>query len=109
MFEGQIYPQFVFDPLFDISIALMAFLGGLGTLVGPLLGGLVLESMQQYLTVTFSNDSLYLILFGALFLLVILFMPQGVIVFLRDRYSKKADRDRSALQLNNVALSEGAT
>ena len=28
---GQIYPQFAFDPLFDMSIALMAFLGGLGT------------------------------------------------------------------------------
>ena len=33
---GQIFPQFAFDPLFDISIALMAFFGGLGTLTGPL-------------------------------------------------------------------------
>jgi len=46
-FVGQIYPQFAFDPLFDLSIALMAFLGGLGTIVGPLLGALVLESLQQ--------------------------------------------------------------
>ena len=37
-FLGQIFPQFAFDPLFDISIALMAFLGGIGTLVGPVLG-----------------------------------------------------------------------
>jgi len=59
MFVGQIYPQFVFDPVFDISVALMAFLGGLGTLAGPLLGALILESSQQYLTVSFSNGSLY--------------------------------------------------
>jgi branched-chain amino acid transport system permease protein len=108
MFQGQIYPQFVFDPLFDISIALMAFFGGLGTVAGPLLGGLVLESAQQYLTVTFSNDSLYLILLGSLFLLVIMFMPQGIIVFFRDRYSKKADRNRSALSQNSLALNDGA-
>jgi branched-chain amino acid transport system permease protein len=109
MFQGQIYPQFVFDPLFDISIALMAFLGGLGTLVGPLLGGLVLESMQQYLTLTFTNDSLYLILFGSLFLLVILFMPQGVVVYIRDRYTKKLERERSAVAINDTTLTGTVT
>ena len=54
-FLGQVFPQFAFDPLFDIAIALMAFLGGLGTLAGPLLGALVLESLQQYFTLTFSS------------------------------------------------------
>ena len=49
-FLGQIFPQFAFDPLFDLSIALMAFFGGLGTVAGPLLGALVLESLQQYFT-----------------------------------------------------------
>jgi branched-chain amino acid transport system permease protein len=83
MLQGQIYPQFVFDPIFDISIALMAFFGGFGTMLGPIIGGLVLESMQQYLTVTYSNGSLYLIAFGVLFLLVILFMPQGIVVAVR--------------------------
>ena len=78
-FVGQIYPQFAFDPLFDLSIALMAFLGGLGTIVGPLLGALVLESLQQYLTQTFSSSATYLIAYGVLFLVVILIMPRGVV------------------------------
>ena len=78
-FVGQIYPQFAFDPLFDLSIALMAFLGGLGTVVGPLLGALVLESLQQYLTQTFSSDATYLIAYGVLFLAVILVLPRGVV------------------------------
>lgn len=85
MFQGQIYPQFVFDPTFDVSVALMSFFGGLGTLTGPLLGALVLESAQQYLTVTYSNGSLYLIVFGALFLLVITFMPRGIVNYIIDR------------------------
>jgi branched-chain amino acid transport system permease protein len=104
MFIGQIYPQFVFDPLFDISIALMAFLGGLGTLVGPLLGALVLESLQQYLTVSYSNGSLYLILFGSLFLIVILFMPQGIVVAIRDRVTKRAERERDAVTTSDASL-----
>jgi branched-chain amino acid transport system permease protein len=74
LFLGQIYPQFVFNPIFDISIALMSIFGGLGTLTGPLLGALVLESMQQELAIRFSNGSYYLIVFGSLFLLIVLFV-----------------------------------
>ena len=78
-FIGQIYPNFAFDPLFDLSIALMGFLGGLGTLTGPLLGALVLESLQQYLTQQFSSSATYLIAYGVLFLVVILLLPRGVV------------------------------
>jgi len=92
MLQGQIYPQFVFDPTFDITVALMAFLGGFGTLLGPLLGGLILEASQQYLTESFSNGSLYLILFGVLFLLVILFMPQGIVVAVSQWWNGRAQR-----------------
>ncbi|HET8991045.1 MAG TPA: branched-chain amino acid ABC transporter permease [Acidimicrobiales bacterium] len=104
MFVGQIFPQFVFDPLFDVSIALMAFLGGLGTLFGPLLGALILESFQQWLTLSFSNSSLYLILFGALFLLVILFMPQGIVVFVRDRVTRRSAREKAAVAAAETTL-----
>ncbi|HTT90984.1 MAG TPA: branched-chain amino acid ABC transporter permease [Acidimicrobiales bacterium] len=78
-FLGQIFPQFAFNPLFDLSVALMALFGGIGTLTGPLLGALVLESLQQYFAIQFTNDDLYLVLYGALFLLVLLWMPRGVI------------------------------
>ncbi|HWE13964.1 MAG TPA: branched-chain amino acid ABC transporter permease [Solirubrobacteraceae bacterium] len=78
-FLGQIFPQFAFDALFDVSLALMAFLGGLGTIAGPLLGALVLESLQQYLTQTYSSNGIYLIAYGVLFLVVVLVMPRGVI------------------------------
>jgi branched-chain amino acid transport system permease protein len=80
-FLGSIYPQSVFDPLFDISIALMGFLGGLGTIAGPLLGALVLETLQQYFT-QHSGD--YLIIYGVLFLVVILVLPRGVIPSLQQ-------------------------
>jgi branched-chain amino acid transport system permease protein len=78
-FVGQVFPQFAFDPLFDVSLALMGFFGGLGTIAGPLLGALVLESLQQYLTQTVSANGTYLIAYGVLFLVVILIMPRGIV------------------------------
>jgi branched-chain amino acid transport system permease protein len=101
-FLGQIFPQFAFDPLFDITIALMAFFGGLATIVGPLLGALVLESMQQELTLRFSaGGGVYLIVYGALFLAVILVMPRGVVPTLRDALENARARrtDRGGVRM----------
>lgn len=78
-FVGQIYPQFAYDPVFDVTVSLMTFLGGLGTVAGPLLGAIVLEPVSQIMTIDYSAQSAYLVLDGALFLLVIFFMPRGLI------------------------------
>ena len=59
------------------SVALMAFLGGLGTVAGPVLGALILEPAQQYLTLQYQQLLPERDLCGALFLLVILFLPRG--------------------------------
>lgn len=88
-FLGQIFPQFAFDPLFDITIALMAFFGGLGTLAGPVLGALLLESLQQEFTLHFSAGSLYLIVYGVLFLVVILLLPRGVVPSLASLWHRR--------------------
>jgi len=78
-FITQVLPQSGFDPAFDLSVALMAFLGGLGTVSGPVLGAMILVPAQQYLTEQFTNDYLSQIVLGVLFLGVILLLPRGVI------------------------------
>ena len=88
-FVGQVFPQFVFDPLFDLSIALMAFFGGLGTVWGPLLGGILLEPLQQYLTFSYSVGDLYLIIYGVIFLGVILLMPTGIVPSVSDYLGRR--------------------
>ncbi|MHB1570073.1 MAG: branched-chain amino acid ABC transporter permease [Solirubrobacteraceae bacterium] len=88
-FVGQVFPQFAFDPLFDLSIALMAFFGGMGTIVGPLFGALLLESLQQYLTQTYSSNATYLIAYGVLFLIVILLLPRGVVPGLAELAARR--------------------
>lgn len=74
-----IYPQFVVDPLIGISMVLMVFLGGLGTLSGPVLGALILEPAQLWLAYNYGASRLYLVLYAAVFLVVILLLPRGII------------------------------
>jgi branched-chain amino acid transport system permease protein len=78
-FIGDAVPQFVFDPLFDLAVVLMAFFGGLGTIAGPVLGALVLEPTESWLNLEQANSYGSEILFGLLFLAVILFLPRGVL------------------------------
>jgi ABC-type branched-subunit amino acid transport system permease subunit len=93
-FQESIYPAFAFDPLFDIAIALMGFLGGLGTLSGPIIGALILEPTQRYFTMQFSANGYYLIIYGALFLAIILLLPEGIVPTLSKYWLKwKATRN----------------
>lgn len=89
-FVGQILPQFAFNPIFDASVAVMCIAGGLGTIAGPLIGAAVLEFLQQYLTIQFSSSTLYLVLYGVIFVLVILFLPEGAYSFITRKRSDRS-------------------
>jgi len=80
-----VYPQFVVDPLVGLSMVLMAFLGGTGTIAGPVLGALLLEPTQLELAYFAGSARLYLVLYAAVFLAVILFLPRGVIPSIAER------------------------
>jgi len=97
LYLTQVEPQTGFDPLFDLSIVLMAFLGGLGTIAGPVLGALIIEPGQLYLTIRFTSGYYGEILLGAIFLAVVLFMPRGIIPTGGEWIRRLTTRGRSAL------------
>jgi branched-chain amino acid transport system permease protein len=94
---AQVEPSTGFDPLFDLFVVLMAFLGGLGTVSGPVLGALIIEPGQLYLTTVFTNAYLSEILLGVLFLAVVLFMPRGIIPTGAEWITKLRTRGRPAV------------
>jgi branched-chain amino acid transport system permease protein len=79
LYLTQVQPPSGFDPLFDLSLVLMAFLGGLGTISGPIIGALLIEPAQLYLTIRYTNGYLSEILLGALFLAIVIFLPRGIV------------------------------
>jgi branched-chain amino acid transport system permease protein len=104
-----IYPASAFDATFDVAFALMAFLGGLGTISGPILGALLLESTQQYFTIQFGVQGYYLVIYGALFLVVILLLPRGIIPTLREYWAKyEVLRTRRGRSIETRSASEAS-
>jgi branched-chain amino acid transport system permease protein len=78
---NQVQPQTGFDPLWDLQIVLMSFLGGYGSISGPVLGALIIEPGTLWLNTQpqFSGGYLSEILLGVIFLFVVLVMPRGII------------------------------
>jgi branched-chain amino acid transport system permease protein len=86
---GSIYPQFAVDPLVTIGVVLMAFLGGKGTLWGPVLGAFILVPAQQYLAYRLGASQLYLIGYAAVFLVIMLILPRGILPSISDRLARR--------------------
>jgi len=87
-----IYPQFAVDPLVTIGMVLMVYLGGRGTLWGPVLGAFILVPAQKYLAYRLGASDLYLVGYSSVFLVVILLLPRGILPSLADRVRKQRTR-----------------
>jgi branched-chain amino acid transport system permease protein len=87
-----VYPQFAVDPLVTIGMVLMTYLGGRATPWGPVLGAFLLAPVQQYFAYRFGASQLYLVAYAAVFLVVILLLPRGIVPTLSERFRR---RDRS--------------
>jgi branched-chain amino acid transport system permease protein len=76
---NQVQPQTGFNPLFDLTLVLMIFFGGYGTIAGSVLGALIIEPLSLWLNTLPALNGLNEIVLGAILLLVLLFMPRGIL------------------------------
>jgi branched-chain amino acid transport system permease protein len=71
-------------PTFGVWMVLMAILGGKGTLWGPIIGAVVFHITQEvFWTYLFGWQRVAL---GALIVGIVVFFPQGIMGFIRERY-----------------------
>ena len=84
-YVGFIYPQFAVDPLVTIGMVLMAFLGGRATLWGPVIGAFILVPAQEYFAYAFGASHVYLVAYAAIFLIIMLLLPRGILPTISDR------------------------
>jgi len=97
-------PAIAFNPVLSFEIVIMALFGGAGTLFGPLLGAVPLVLLFEILIATFPNY--FSIVLGAVFVLIVYALPNGVIGFLQTRL---APMRRTARQISMSTLAEKLT
>lgn len=78
-----IHPDIVFDVNISILVVLMALFGGGASWAGPLVGATILTFVNEGLS-TFVKAEFARIIYGFLFIIVIIFMPNGIVEFIRN-------------------------
>ena len=71
------YPQLTFGPEWTFDSMMMAYIGGVGTIIGPIIGAVFFVILRELLVLKLAE--LHLIVFGVLFILVVLFLPGGFV------------------------------
>lgn len=83
--NGNIEPGDAFRLHTSIEIIVMVMLGGQGTLFGPVLGASVYERLRGLLVVSPIFKNIQLLVAGVMLMVIILFVPAGVVGWLRKR------------------------
>ncbi len=81
-----LHPNTLFGMSMSIELVLRPIIGGLGTLFGPVIGSIILTPLSEISRAYFAKgglEGLHLILYGVLAILVVLFMPKGIIVYVQ--------------------------
>jgi branched-chain amino acid transport system permease protein len=80
---GLINPTVAFDPSINLIVAVVCFFGGIGTVMGPVVGSLLLGPLQAYLQQQIGAGATGLdqMLLGGLLLAILLVMPEGIVPF----------------------------
>lgn len=75
----------------DITLdaLLMTIIGGVGTLIGPLVGAAVIEFAQHYLSGLARDYPIFerwIIIFGIIYILAVIFFPKGIVGSIQAKY-----------------------
>jgi branched-chain amino acid transport system permease protein len=97
-YVGFVDPFYVFSVDLSIRFALNSIIGGIATALGPFVGSLLITSLETYLRAQFSGlktgfTGIYLIIYGAVLILVVRFAPEGL-VGIAARFRSRNARSR---------------
>ncbi|HEU5448535.1 MAG TPA: branched-chain amino acid ABC transporter permease [Acidimicrobiia bacterium] len=85
--QVAIYPERLFSVEITVLMVAMAVIGGLGTVVGPVIGAVGLQLLAEYLRQRYLG--LHLIVFGSLLVAVVVLMPEGLVSKLSQAWRER--------------------
>jgi branched-chain amino acid transport system permease protein len=75
------YPYVPFDLMWSFDPVLIVFIGGAGTIMGPIIGAVCYVILKEVFAI--SLGQINVLIFGVVFILTVLFLPKGLVGFVR--------------------------
>ena len=102
---GYVEPASAFNLSYAVNSIAMPMIGGTTSWIGPLVGAVLLGSLQQIATVTISS-AVNLLIVGLLLIGFVIVAPNGIVGLFQDWWRKRAGRTAEAAKAE-AARSEG--
>jgi branched-chain amino acid transport system permease protein len=87
------YYQYPFSPVWSLDMLTMVYIGGTGTVLGPIIGAVFFVAMKEFLVRNVGEY--HLLIFGILFVLVVVFLPGGIISVWKKIQDARTHRAKS--------------
>jgi branched-chain amino acid transport system permease protein len=85
--QVTIYPERLFSVDITVLMVVMCVLGGAGTVLGPVIGGVLLQYLSEWLLDHFTDYHTFV--FGAIIVIAVLVVPMGIVNFTRDAWKRR--------------------
>jgi branched-chain amino acid transport system permease protein len=83
-------PMIAFGVDKSVEMLLVSMIGGAGTVYGPLIGAVLLAAISEVTRAWFTVQGLSLVLYGALLVVIIAYLPHGLIDLFKQRSGRPA-------------------
>jgi len=109
MYLTFIEPDAMFSLAFSVQIAMFALIGGIGTVMGPLLGTLLVVPLTELARGWLGASALGLhgFVYGTVLVLIVLFVPDGLVGLLRRRPAETPREVEAAAPVTVAAAPAG--
>jgi len=77
----------LFEPVWTFDAVIIVFVGGVGTILGPVIGSVFFVLLKQFLSL-YLPGGIHVAVFGVLFIIVVLFLPGGLVELI-TRFRKR--------------------
>lgn len=83
-------PEVLFSIHHSVQFAMMAIIGGAGTVAGPLMGSILITPLDAWLKSWLGGQvaGLSFVAYGALLIFIVLFMPSGIVAWMTSVFKK---------------------
>jgi len=111
MYLTFIEPAAMFSLAFSIQIAMFALIGGIGTVAGPLLGAALLVPIIEWARATLGAQAIGLhgFVYGLVLILVVLFMPNGIMGAIKRFFHSPASKPANEAQTQTDPISTASS
>jgi len=114
---GAVYGQYLsfvnplgaFGIIASVTLVLAALSGGRGTLWGPVIGGFIIALASEFATVTSSGTSARVLVLGVILILVVMFVPAGLLPTVSEKWTKRRDRNVAVKFIDQTSIASSSS